>query len=87
MADQCDAETPWYLPLIGENTGFSGLRRGRLGRRLARRVLGILEKIKVVPEGSLQVSQMLGRAAEALIAGGETRIFTPNFFFVARRPR
>jgi hypothetical protein len=29
---------------------------------------------------------MLGAAAEALIAGGEADIFTPNYFFLARRP-
>jgi hypothetical protein len=28
---------------------------------------------------------MLGRAAEALIAGGQTGIFTPSYFFLARR--
>ena len=36
--------------------------------------------------GTLQVSRMLGAAAEALIAGGEAEIFTPNYFFLVRRP-
>jgi sterol 24-C-methyltransferase len=79
-----DPETPWYLPLLGEPTPM-GLRRGRLGRRIARRTIGVLERLRIAPKGSKEVSQMLGRAAEALIAGGETGIFTPSFFFVARR--
>jgi hypothetical protein len=29
---------------------------------------------------------MLGAAAEAVIEGGENGIFTPNYFFLARRP-
>jgi sterol 24-C-methyltransferase len=84
-AEQSDPETPWYLPLVGEIEGLSLLRRGRLGRRLARRTIGILETLGVAPKGSKEVSLMLGRAAEGLIAGGETGIFTPSFFFLARR--
>jgi len=80
-----DPQTPWYLPLRGEAWNLSGLRRGRLGRRIARRTIGGLEALGIAPKGSKEVSQMLGRAAEGLIAGGETGIFTPSLFFVARR--
>ena len=80
-----DSETPWYLPLLGETSSLLGLRRGRLGRRIARRTIGLLEAVGIAPKGSQEVSQMLGRAAEALIAGGETGIFTPSYFFVARK--
>ncbi len=80
-----DPETPWYLPLVGELSGLQTLRRGRLGRRIARRTIGALEALRIAPKGSKAVSQMLGRAAEGLIAGGETGIFTPSFFFLARR--
>jgi sterol 24-C-methyltransferase len=84
-AERSDPETRWYLPLVGEIEGLSMLRRGRLGRRLARRTIGVLERLGVAPKGAKEVSLMLGRAAEGLIAGGETGIFTPSFFFVARR--
>lgn len=84
-AKRSDPETPWYLPLLGELAGLSILRRGRLGRRLAQRTIGILETIGIAPKGSKEVSQMLGRAAEGLIAGGETGIFTPSLFVLARR--
>jgi sterol 24-C-methyltransferase len=79
-----DPETPWYLPLLGELRNLSMLRRGRLGRRIARRTIGALEALGIAPKGSKEVSLMLGRAAEALIAGGETGIFTPSYFFLAR---
>ena len=84
-AERSDPETPWYLPLRGELAGLSILRRGRLGRRLARHTIGILEIVGVAPKGSKEVSLMLGRAAEGLIAGGKTGIFTPSLFFLARR--
>jgi sterol 24-C-methyltransferase len=80
-----DRQTPWYLPLRGETSSPLAVRRGRLGRRIARRTIGALEKLGIAPKGSKEVSQMLGRAAEALIAGGETGIFTPSYFFLARR--
>ncbi|MGB8332739.1 MAG: methyltransferase domain-containing protein [Polyangiales bacterium] len=85
-ANLSDPETPWYLPLRGETASLLGLRRGRLGRRIARRTIGSLETLGIAPKGSKDVSLMLGRAAEGLIAGGETGIFTPSYFFLARRP-
>ena len=80
-----DPETPWYLPLRGEMSSPMAFARGRLGRRLTERAVGGLEALGVAPKGSKEVSLMLGRAAEALIAGGETGIFTPDYFFLARR--
>jgi sterol 24-C-methyltransferase len=62
-----------------------GLRRGRIGRRIARRTIGGLEALGIAPKGSKAVSQMLGRGADALIAGGQSGIFTPSYFFLARR--
>jgi sterol 24-C-methyltransferase len=84
-AGQSDPETRWYLPLVGESSSLLGIRRGRLGRRIARRTIGGLEALGIAPKGSNEVSLMLGRAAEALIAGGETGIFTPSYFFLARK--
>jgi len=85
-ADTCDPETPWYLPLVGETSSLLAVRRGRVGRFLARRLIRSVEALRIAPKGSAQVSKMLGAAAEALIAGGEAGIFTPNYFFLARRP-
>ena len=82
----CDPETPWYLPLVGEISNLVALRRGRVGRRVARRLIGTLETLRIAPQGSKEVSVMLGRGADGLIAGGEAGIFTPNYFFMARRP-
>ncbi len=81
-----DPETPWYLPLVGETSSLLAIRRGRVGRFLARRTIRTLEALRIAPEGSADVSRMLGAAAESLIAGGEQRIFTPNYFLLVRRP-
>jgi len=85
-AEDCDSETPWYLPLVGETSSVLAVRRGRIGRFFARRLIRTVEAVRIAPKGSAAVSQMLGAAAEALIAGGESGIFTPNYFFLVRRP-
>ena len=81
-----DPETPWYLPLWGETGSLMGIRRGRIGRRIARRLIGSLERLGIAPHGSKAVSQMLGRAADALHAGGKAGIFTPSYYFLVRKP-
>ena len=85
-AGTCDRETPWYLPLVGETESLLAVRRGRAGRFLASRTIRTLEALRIAPKGSTEVSRMLDAAAESLIAGGERGIFTPNYFFLARRP-
>ncbi|MEM7433672.1 MAG: methyltransferase domain-containing protein [Myxococcota bacterium] len=85
-ATRSDARTPWYLPLKGELSNPIAIRRGRVGRAIARRTIRTLERLRIAPPGSTEVSRMLGNAAESLIAGGELGIFTPNYFFVAQRP-
>ncbi|MDH3726871.1 MAG: methyltransferase domain-containing protein [Myxococcales bacterium] len=85
-AGTCDPETPWYLPLVGETNTLLGLRRGRHGRFLADHTIRTLEGLRIAPKGSTEVSKMLSAAAESLIAGGERGIFSPNYFFLARRP-
>ncbi|MGB5811092.1 MAG: methyltransferase domain-containing protein [Polyangiales bacterium] len=85
-AERSDAKTPWYLPLRGETSSLLAIRRGRVGRAIARRTIRTLERLRVAPPGSADVSRMLGAAAESLIAGGEADIFTPNYFFVVRKP-
>ena len=81
-----DPETPWYLPLRGETSSLLGLRRGRLGRRIARRTIGILETLGIAPKGTSDVHRMLVDVTYDLSAGGETGIFTPMHLVVCRKP-
>jgi sterol 24-C-methyltransferase len=37
-------------------------------------------------QGSGRVASFLERAGDGLVAGGKTGIFTPLFFFLARKP-
>jgi sterol 24-C-methyltransferase len=80
-----DAETPWWQALVGEGFTAKGLARTSAGRVLTHGTLKALEGARIVPEGTVAVSSMLNRAADALIAGGRTGIFTPMLFHHVRR--
>jgi len=45
-----------------------------------------LELARIAPKGSAAVSSFLNAAAEAIVRGGETGIFTPMFYVLARKP-
>jgi sterol 24-C-methyltransferase len=84
LAPECDAETPWYLPLQGR-LSVSGFHMTPVGRWLTKQMVRGLEAARLAPQGSTVVSTLLGRAGDALVRGGTSGIFTPLFFFHARK--
>ena len=82
---ECDPETPWYLPLKGEGFSLTKLRVSPIGRFIMRHVLSILEMIRLVPKGTSEVHRVLEMGADGLVEGGERNIFTPMYFFLARK--
>ena len=87
LAPESDPETPWYRPLQGRDLSLGSIPRTPVGRALTNLALRIGEKLRVVPEGTRAVSTFLNRAADSLVEGGGTGIFTPLFYFLARKPR
>ena len=84
-APESDPETPWYLSLSGK-WSMTGFKHTPAGRFLTNKMVRVLEATKIAPKGSTAVSSFLNRAADALVAGGETGTFTPMFFFHVRKP-
>ena len=85
LAPESDPETPWYEPLAGR-WSISGFRHTRAGRTATNLAVRVLETARIAPRGSAAVSTLLNRAAEALVRGGQSGIFTPMFYFLARKP-
>jgi sterol 24-C-methyltransferase len=85
-AEGGDPETPWYRALSGESN-LTVARRTPIGRFVMHHLLGGLEAAGLAPEGTTRVSGLLNDAADALVAAGRRGIFTPCYFFLARRPR
>lgn len=77
-------ETPWYAPL---RSGFSltGFRNSKAGAFVTHQVVRALETVKLSPHGTVAAHDVLRLAQRALVEGGEAGIFTPMFFFLARK--
>ena len=85
-ASESDPETPWYRALQGRDLTLSSIPRTPGGRALTNLTLRVLERLRVVPKGTRAVSTLLNATADALVEGGKSGIFTPMFFFLARKP-
>lgn len=77
-------EIPWYESLNGSFT-LSGFRMTRLGRICTHTLVTTLEFLGIAPKGTVRVSALLNATAIDLCDGGKREIFTPSFFFMARK--
>uniref|UniRef100_A0A061S3D5 Methyltransferase n=1 Tax=Tetraselmis sp. GSL018 TaxID=582737 RepID=A0A061S3D5_9CHLO len=80
------AEVPWYEPLDPSRLSLSSFRTTAIGRAVTRNMVWALEKVGIAPKGSSEVSSFLETGADALVEGGKKELFTPMFFFLARKP-
>ncbi len=83
------SEIAWYDPIDKDrplSLSVSGFRTTSVGRRLTHYMVSALERARLAPPGSTAVSSFLVKGADALVAGGKQRIFTPMYFTLARKP-
>lgn len=85
VAPDADPETPWYLPLSGRFS-LDGFKHTAIGRASTHAFVRVLEALRIAPRGSTATSAFLQDAATALVQGGQSGIFTPMFYFHARKP-
>lgn len=92
MADVGD-EIPWWYPLSGEwrfvqtfGDLFTFFRTSNIGRSITMNVTGLLEKLKIAPNGSKKVTIALEEAAVNLVEGAKLGIFTPMMLYVSKKP-
>ncbi|KAK6501082.1 Delta(24)-sterol C-methyltransferase [Arthrobotrys musiformis] len=92
LADRPDP-IPWYYPLAGNMKYCASLsdiftigRMTWVGRTLAHYLVGALETVGIAPQGSRKAADSLATAADALVEGGEKKLFTPMYLAVARKP-
>jgi sterol 24-C-methyltransferase len=85
---------PWYWPLSGELKYiasvfdfFTVVRMTKTARWSIHRVLGLGEKIGLIPHGTAKTADSLAVAADCLVAGGKEKLFTPMYLMVARKPK
>lgn len=84
--DVKESPLPWYLPLDKSRISLSSFRLTAVGRFFTKNMVKALEFVGLAPQGSQRVQDFLEKAAEGLVEGGKREIFTPMYFFVARKP-
>mmetsp|Transcript_1156 Transcript_1156/g.1882 ORF Transcript_1156/g.1882 Transcript_1156/m.1882 type:complete len:409 (+) Transcript_1156:40-1266(+) len=77
-------EIPWYATLNGE-LSLTGFRMTHVGRMCTHSMVWTLELLGIAPAGSTRVSALLNATALDLCEGGKDEIFTPSYFFLARK--
>jgi sterol 24-C-methyltransferase len=78
-------DIPWFGPLAGEYS-LENIRSTKLGRFMTSGLTWILEMVRIAPKGTYKVQNMLTQTADDLVLGGEIGIYTPAFFWLARKP-
>ena len=86
LAADRSSGVPWYAPLKADNLSLRSLARGPVGRGLVNVATRVMEKVRLAPKGTTEVSSFLNAGADALVAAGEADLFTPMYFVLARRP-
>ncbi|MCJ1316914.1 Delta(24)-sterol C-methyltransferase [Xylographa vitiligo] len=93
LADRPDAR-PWYYPLAGNFRMIGSFgdiltvaRMTKFGRGAIHQFVGLLETVGIASKGTQKTADSLARAADALVAGGEQKLFTPMYLMVARKPQ
>ncbi|KIJ61846.1 hypothetical protein HYDPIDRAFT_95727 [Hydnomerulius pinastri MD-312] len=92
LADRPD-EVPWYYPLEGDiwkaQTAwdyFTVWRMSWSGKLVSHTTIRVLEMFGLIPKGTYEVGESLKVAADALVKGGQTKLFTPMYLAVCRKP-
>ncbi|XP_028798307.1 cycloartenol-C-24-methyltransferase-like [Neltuma alba] len=76
-----DSPIPWYFPMDKSNYSPSRNIVGLLNRNMVK----ALELVGLAPKGSDKVQDFIERVTKGLVQGGKKEIFTPMFFFLARK--
>jgi len=82
-----DYEKPWYSSLEGNYTTFSGFKHTPVGFMITHKMVWLMESLKIAPKGTYECHQLLVDVAFDLVKAGRLGIFTPSYFYLARKPK
>jgi sterol 24-C-methyltransferase len=92
LADRPD-EVPWYYPLEGDirkaQTAWDYLTVWRMswsGKLVSHNFMRIAEFLGFLPKGTWSVGEALKVAGDSLVRGGQTKLFTPMYLIVSKKP-
>lgn len=64
---------------------FTVFRMGTIGKNLSSSAIWIMEKLRMMPAGTYDVTETMKISQYALVKGGQTKLFTPMMLFVAKK--
>ncbi|KAJ2786457.1 Delta(24)-sterol C-methyltransferase [Coemansia interrupta] len=82
-------DIPWYDGLDVRMIDFTNIQafaRSQIGRLFTSNAVKLLEKVGIAPAGTYKVQDILATGADALVAGGKEKVFTPMYLIVGRKP-
>ncbi|KAG1739771.1 S-adenosyl-L-methionine-dependent methyltransferase [Suillus occidentalis] len=92
LAERPD-EIPWYYPLEGDIWKaqtvwdyFTVWRMSWSGKLVSHTAIKFMEMLNLIPKGTHDVGESLKVAADALVKGGQTKLFTPMYLAICRKP-
>ncbi|EPT00560.1 hypothetical protein FOMPIDRAFT_1023699 [Fomitopsis schrenkii] len=92
LAERPD-EVPWYYPLEGDifkaQTAWDYITVWRMswsGKLVTHYGVWVLERLGLVPKGTGEVGEALKIAGDSLVEGGRTKLFTPMYLVICRKP-
>jgi sterol 24-C-methyltransferase len=80
------ASDPWYTALQPREASFDSVVRSAPARQVQQWVLALAERLGIAPAGTAATVRQLRVGTAALIAAGESGIFSPLLFVVAEKP-
>lgn len=75
----------WWESFSGGYT-LSNFKHTKPGRFVTNKACEIMEFLRIAPKGTATTAHVLAETGDALASAGESGIFTPMFFFLARKP-
>lgn len=80
-----NGDIPWYSSFLGGLTP-SQFKHTKFGRICTNTMCQVMETIRFAPKGTTATAKLLCDTGDALAESGKTGIFTPMYFFLARKP-
>jgi len=80
-------EIPWYDSLEGKYWSATGFAHTPIGMWLTNKMVWFMETVHIAPKGTLEIHSLLLQVAHQLVQAGKLEIFSPSYFYLARKPK
>jgi len=78
---------PWYDSLEGKYWSLASFKHTPLGMWFTHKMVWTMETLHIAPKGTLEIHGLLLNVAKQLVLGGKLGIFSPSYFYLARKPK